>query len=105
MEFVTETTWCQGASARAESGEPVFGYSPNAVMWDLPQLIKRYTEDEEERERITKDIKSIFKINWSQKWEAAEDYYKRDGKIKYVNPLWRLNDLLDSYAQLKQLCG
>jgi len=105
LDWLTEDQWTKHSHAVSEEGEDVYIDSPQAVKYDLYGALKVSYYKEEEFEETLEKVKKAYKLLFPDKWESVKEtmYYKKEGRIHYVMPLYVLNDILDSFSQVKRL--
>jgi hypothetical protein len=114
LEWLTQDQWTKGAHARDASGsnlqddidELLSPNDPKAVAWDLYGALRISYVGHDEFYAAIDELKSVYKMLFRSKWDAVAnlDYYKKDGKLIYTEPLLsRLNDELDTYRDVERL--
>jgi tetratricopeptide (TPR) repeat protein len=104
IDWLTSDQWTKSATLDEDDNQVNIN-SPDAVKFDLYAALRVSYYREEEFEEALEKIKKAYKILFPEKWRSLEGtmYYKKDGKLKYVMPLYALNDLLDNFGQVKRL--
>lgn len=101
QEWYKEDTWCKGMSAQGERGQEVAWDSVDAVKFDLITAI-RITYLPEKHDEIINLVKKNIAFIFSEKKENFQDYYKKEGKLHYVYPVYRFSDWA-SWKDIKKL--
>ena len=104
LDWLTEENWVKSGPLN-EYDQPVTSYDdPNAVKFDLTTALRTSYYHEPDFWAALEKVKKAIKMLYPEIYMSIENnyYYKKEGKLVYVVPLYRLNDLL-TFKQIKRV--